>query len=205
MTGSHTHPRVNCRLLPARKTAGRLQDRRSKHGTGSGRTPSWNGTGATSGPVGPEPAITGGRARPGAAVTLPVWLRAQVAVRPGTPGRLGEAVKDPFAPTGNGPAAIPRFRGRRHRYEISITSGVRLAGDALTCPDDDRFAAKHRGDPRYADGGPGPAVSKLEGGGRSAPGATPAIADNGRTNPVTAVNGPVRGTRRPPGEGVPGQ
>ena len=127
------------------------------------------------------------------------------AVRPGTSGKLGEAVKDPFGPTRNGPAAIPRARGRRYRPRVSITCGVRLAGDALSCPDDGWMAVKHRGDPRYPDGGPGPAVSELEGGGRSAAGATPAIADNGRTNPVTVVNGPVRGTRWLPGEGVPGQ
>lgn len=36
-------------------------------------------------------------------------------------------------------------------------------------------------------------------------GRDPATADNGRTDPVTAVNGPDRGTRWLRGEGVPGQ
>ena len=86
MTGSHTHPRVNCRLLPAGKTAGRLQDR-------------------------------------------PLEARR----------RLREAEI-------------------RERAECNRKSGE-----------------------------------------------TPAIANNGRTNPVTAVNGPARGTRWLPGEGVSGQ
>lgn len=42
-------------------------------------------------------------------------------------------------------------------------------------------------------------------GARPGAAATPATADNGRTNPVTAVNGPDRGTRWLRGEGVPGQ
>ena len=74
-----------------------------------------------------------------------------------------------------------------------------------SCPGDGRTAVKHRGGTPHPDGDPGPAVAKRERGRRPAAGATPATADNGRTDPVTAVNGKNRETRRLRGEGVPGQ
>lgn len=131
MTGSRTHPRVEYRLLPAGKTAGRRQDRklgkqrrscdaeireRVEYNRKSGEMPD----------CGDRYRRPSRRRRniPGAAASAG-------AVRRGTPGRLGEAVKEPVGPARKGPTCFPRSRVRRHRSRVAIMSGVRLAGDAL--------------------------------------------------------------------------
>ncbi len=193
MTGSHTHSRVNHRLLPGRMTAGRWQERmfdarcRLRDAALLERVARNRGTAACRDRCKRLP----GRRRN---------IHGAAAVRPGTPGRRGEAVKELL-----GPAGFPRSRVRRHRCRLSIASGVRLAGDALPCPDDGWMAVEHQGGSPYSDSDPGPAVAERSGGRWSATLATPAIADNARTDPATAVKWPARGTSRLRGEGVPGQ